>query len=232
MSYIKITQDEFYKLTASLIGLPVCSTWKRYGRTISIELGKLIPLENSQQQIQKGQACIQIGWDWRIEDKSHVIVGSSNSGPKIDSQIKMLEGTNVANIAVVGNIPEIEVSFSNGLILRTMMMSNDDPQWEIMVSKDQSILVEKNNLVVANENIGPDYWIIDIIDSTNQIGQRWGEPEISPVKGNCHLCKWYIRIRGEFLLLEFGVCANSESDLDGKVVYRSSGCPAFVQEET
>ncbi len=56
--------------------------------------------------------------------------------------------------------------------------------------------------------------------------------EISPVTGNYNLCKWYIRIDGEYSLLDYGVCTNSKSGLDSKVVNCSSGCPAFVQEET
>ena len=236
MSYTKITQDEFANLTINLIGLPVSLAWKGYGSAIFLELGDLLPYENPRLRNKKhGQSCISVDWDWRIEDKRHVVLGSSNSGPEIDSQISMLEGANVAKIAVVGNIPEIEVSFSNGLILRSMVMHNDDPQWTIKICDDKYASVTRNNLVVTSDDANDtesdeesDYSSMDLAD---QICQRWGKPQITPVKGNCRFCEWYVRIDGEYSLLDFGVCANGESGLDGKVVNSSSGCPAFVQEE-
>ncbi len=243
MSYTKITQDEFTKLTMNLIGLPVSLAWKGIGSAIFLELGNyLLPSEYQRLLMlhQSGQSGISVMWDWHIEDKSHIIFGSSNSEAEIDSQISMLEDTSVAKIALVGNIPEIEVSFSNGLILRSMIMNNYGPQWTIKICEDKYTYIIRNNIIVTSDSTDDtesdeepeeesDYSSMDLEE---EISQRWGKPEISPVKGNCRFCEWYIKIDGEHSLIDYGVCTNSESDLDGKVVNCSGGCPAFVQEET
>src|SRR5882724_10666570 len=76
--------EEVQTLIRPLIGLVVSLPWKGYGSAIFLELGRLAPLEYPRQRHNEGEACISVQWDWRVESKTKVLYGSSNSGPNIE----------------------------------------------------------------------------------------------------------------------------------------------------
>ena len=66
--------EEFHAMVQPLVGLTVALPWKGYGSTIFLELGQLSPLESKRQHHNKGEACISVEWDWRVENGTTVLL--------------------------------------------------------------------------------------------------------------------------------------------------------------
>ncbi len=202
--------------------------WKGYGSAIFLELGRLAPLKEGRHH-QCGEACIFFEWDWRVEEASKVLYGSSNSRPKIEKGVSGLRGTKIENISVFGAVPELILDFSNGLRLRSMVMVSGDPQWNIRLPNNSWLSCESGRLY-AGDGRGSGMMAEEaaMFDRADAIAQRWGTPVSEPKTGNCAGCKWFVRIDGDGSLLDFGVCANSASPFDGRAVNCSSGCAAYA----
>ncbi len=126
----EISIAQFDDFVRPLSGLPVSLAWKGYGSAIFLELGQLAPVEGMQNH-QRGEACIFIEWDWRVEDSTTVLYGSSNSQPKIEKGIGGLQGTKLESISIFGSVQELIINLSNGHCLRSMVMVSGDPRWNI-----------------------------------------------------------------------------------------------------
>jgi hypothetical protein len=126
-----LSLDEANSLIQPLVGLPISLPWEGIGSTIFLELGVLSPLENSRQFHNKGEACIDIDGEWRVEDGDKVLFGSSNSRPEIKRYLEGLSGVLIGSLSIQGEVPELVVHFSNGQILKSFMMQTGDPQWTI-----------------------------------------------------------------------------------------------------
>src|SRR5438876_852462 len=87
MANILHSTEEFQELIQPLLGLTVSLPWKGYGSAIFLELGSLAPLESQRRHHNKGEACVSVEWDWRVEAEAEVLYGSSNSRPKIEAGI-------------------------------------------------------------------------------------------------------------------------------------------------
>src|SRR6516165_3804889 len=123
--------EDFSSLARPLVGLPVSLPWKGYGTMIYLELGRLAPVTSPRQHHGRGEACISVDWDWRVEAGSGILYGSSNSGPEIESGIDSLRGSTIDGISLSGQVPELTVKFSNGHCLRSMSMVAGDPRWSV-----------------------------------------------------------------------------------------------------
>ena len=71
--------------------MPVSLAWKGYGSAVFLELGQLLPPEGERARHERGEACLAIEWDWRVEKTSSVLFGSSDSGPEIEAGILGLQ---------------------------------------------------------------------------------------------------------------------------------------------
>jgi hypothetical protein len=208
--------------------MEVSLPWKGYGSAIFLELGRLAPLQPGRHH-ERGEASICVEWDWRVESAITVLYGSSDSRPKIEKSIANLKGTKIEHISAVGSVPELVINLSNGQCLKSMVMTAGDPQWNIRLPNGTWLSCERGLLCVGDgsaSGLGAEE--AAMFDRAETITRRWGTPISEPVGGNCANCKWFVRIDGDGSFLDFGVCANSASPFDGRVVNRNSGCAAFA----
>ena len=222
--------EEIRSLLQSLVGLPVSLPWKGYGSAVFLELGQLTPVVFKRHQHENGEACIEIGWNWRVEEGARVLYGSSNSRPEIASGISSLQGTRIQSIDVIGDVPELAVYFSNGQCLHSMAMLTGDPAWSIKLPGGRWVRVE-GGVLRFEDDIPEKAPEEDLFAREEKIAARWGVPQAEPKPGNCADCVWFVRLDGDAYLLDYGVCASSAGPFDGRVVHLKSGCPAFSAGE-
>ena len=86
-----LSEQEFRDCVRPLQGMPVSLAWKGYGSAVFLELGQLLPPEGIRARHERGEACLAIAWDWRVENASSVLFGSSDSGPEIEAGILGLQ---------------------------------------------------------------------------------------------------------------------------------------------
>ncbi len=194
------------------------------------EPGNLAPLESKRQCYNKGEACISVQWDWRVEAESTVLYGSSNSGPKIESGIQTLQGKTIEAISVVGQVPELVVRFSNGHFLKSMVMVTGDPEWSIKLLDGRWVYVRAGNLAS-----GEGVWTLSkreeaVFALAERTAARWGVPTANPMLGQCSACASFIPLDGNGSLLDYGCCVAETGPFDGRAVKRTSGCHAFTSE--
>lgn len=226
---MRLTLESFHERTLPLMGLEVSQPWCGYGSAIFLELGELLPAKSQRTRYARGQACISVKWDWRVEAQGVVLYGSSNSYPSIAEGISALRGATVTSIAVAGQVPELVVHFSNGHCLKSMVMVTGDPQWSIRVSDQQRIRACGADMECGDgtgfESLSPHEQAT--FDLAEQANLRWGQPESAPAMGRCAACTSFIPLDGPGYWLDWGCCAAPASPFDGKAVARTSGCPAF-----
>ena len=138
--------DEFARLVQPLVGLTVTLPWKGYGSAIFLELGQLTVVESRRRNHAVGEACISVEWDWRVEHKSSVLYGSSNTGPRIEGGLAGLQGATIESLSIAGKVPELIVLFSNGHSLRSMAMVTGDPEWSIKLPQGRWVFARSGEL--------------------------------------------------------------------------------------
>jgi len=223
------TIDEFAELVRPLIGLPISLPWKGYGSAIFLDLGQLTEGDSDRHRA-RGEACISIEWDWRVEDGTSILFGSSNAGPTIQRGLSTLEGASVLSLSLFGTVPELVVGLSNGHTLRSMAMVTGGPEWTISIGLDKYIYVRSGVLCVDGGDAArplSDQQEFDFALASQAAG-RWGAPEAQPLLGKCGQCARFVPVDGEGYLLDYGVCISAESPFDGRAVNRQSGCSKFV----
>ena len=219
--------DNFQYYIDDLVGLPVSLAWKGYGSQIYLEIGKLAPL-NKKQNHRCGEACISIGWDWRVEKGSEILFGSSNSGPEINNRLKTLENAVIKSINITKIIPEIEVGFSNNLRLMSMLMLNDNPDWSIKTLTKEWVYPKKGAIYIGDGTSVLSEKEEARLKLSELAAKRWDVPKDQEITGNCTDCHFYAPIDGEGCLLDYGVCLNENSVFDGRIINLKSGCRFFV----
>lgn len=220
--------DSFVALVQPLIGLPVSLPWKGYGSTIFLEVGQLQPLESKRQRHQNGQACISIDGDWRVENGSAILYGSSCSRPDINNGIAALREARIETLSLFGEVPELVIRFSNGHCLRSMSMATGGPEWTIRLDQDRWLSIKDGELIVGDGTAGFSEQESESFEPESMAASRWGVPRADPVGGQCRDCAHVVLIDGDAYLLDYGVCVESASPFDGRAVNMTSGCAAFA----
>jgi hypothetical protein len=223
-----LSAEDLAVLVEPLLGMTVSRAYKSYGTTIHVELGRLQPPVAKFQELGEGEATLSMSWDWRVEEAASVLYGSSSPEPEIRDGIAGLTGAAIASLAVTGPVPELAVRFSNGQRLLSMVMAAEDPQWSIRLSGRTWILAAAGRLFL--DDGGPESLSEEeraVLAAEEAAAARWGTPVAEPRRGRCTECQSFVRLAGETHLLDFGVCAESTSPFDGRVVALQSGCPSF-----
>ena len=222
-----LSEQDFRHHVRVLQGMEVSLAWKGYGSAIFLQLGRLSPPRKPRGQHAQGEACLCVEWDWRVENASSILFGSSDTRPEIADGIRGLQSSRIDDIVAVGAVPEIVASFSNEQRLRSMAMTQGDPQWGIRLPSGSWLSARKGELCLdAEPERNSDEYAREI-KMAEDAHERWGVPTVVPVKGNCHACDWFRRLDGDFALLDYGVCIAEKSPFDGQVVGHLSGCPVF-----
>lgn len=218
--------EDFPMLAQPLIGMRVSLPWKGYGTAIFLELGELTPSGTGRHA--EGEAYISAEWDWRVERDRRVVFGSSNRKPRIERGLTLLQGATVEGVAVTGDVPELLVSFSGGLALRTTAMVTGDPQWSIKLRDGLWVYPRAGSLWLGEGGESASEEERRVFALAERTAKRWGKPVAQPTRGECRTCAWFVWLDGEGSLLDYGACSSSESPFDGKVVNCTSGCPSHA----
>lgn len=222
-----LSRESFDAVVHPLMGLTVSLPWKGYGSAIYLELGA-VTSPNSRTIHPTGEAAIELNWDWRVEGDGAVLYGSSNSRPDIEDGISRLNGAAITRIDLVGDVAELVVKFSNGQLLRSMVMVSGDPEWSIRLPDGQYLQWRSGSLVLGDGIRSCDAAETAAFEDAQEAAARWGNPAVEPRLGRCAECRWFVPLDGDGHLLDYGACAAATGPLDGRVVARTSGCPAFL----
>jgi hypothetical protein len=222
-----LPEQEIGDRLRSLQGLEIALAWKGYGSAVFLELERLSPPQTARERHARGEACVMIEWDWRVEDGSSVLFGSSNTGPQIETGISGLQGSRITSISIVGSVPEVVGYFSNGLCLRSLCATSGNPQWSIKLpsgswlsANNGALYLDAEPEVCSEEESAEG-------DLSQITANRWGVPKADPAEGVCGACSWFRYLDANFNLLDYGVCIAENSPFDGRTVHRGSGCPVF-----
>ncbi len=125
---------DFRTLTRTIIGLDVSHIWRGYGSAVFLEFGKLSPAGSKKD----GSPCHPLGerglcieWSWRIEGKRRIWCGSWSNESRWPRVFSRLIRANVVTLDLFGRLPELDIGFSNGLHIPSLMTAVDDPQWSL-----------------------------------------------------------------------------------------------------
>ena len=226
-----LSEDQFQEHVRPLLELNVSLAWRGHGSAIFLELGRLLPDDDHNARHTSGEACVMVEWDWRVEHQSAVEFGSSSPGPQIERGIRGLQGARIERISLAAGVPELVVVFSNGRLLRSMLMMAGDPQWGLKLTSGSWIKVTQGKLRLDAEPSAVPETARAAWEPSMAAQHRWGLPQAEPVFGKCATCTAFRRIDGEGYFFEYGVCTESSSPLDGRVVNLESGCPAFAASD-
>ena len=224
----KITSEELNEYFKPLIGLPVSRPWLGHGSPIFLDLGKVSTETHGNINFEKGDFGVQIDWDWRVEDKTEILFGSSDFRKYIENRLGSLRGVNVISMTVSGVIPEITITFSNGYILKSMSMCGGNPQWSVCVNDDNYVWWENGSYFFGD---GAEEVLNTELKSINRsiaTAERWNLPVLDKKENNCGDCEYYNWIQGNGPVLDHGVCTSETSDFDGRVVNFRFGCKSFA----
>jgi hypothetical protein len=117
----------------ALIGLPVSHVWRGYGSAIFLEFGRLTPrtYRSGKSGNPRGELGLMIQWSWRIENAVSILCGSWGEERLWVPTFDLLRNKVVAELSVVGRLPEIVVGLTEGLYLSSFMTAEGDPQWSL-----------------------------------------------------------------------------------------------------
>lgn len=128
------TPPSFQLFCAPLIGLPTTHIWRGYGSAIFLEFGKLSHrkrLNGALGRNPQGEMGLMIEWSWRIEGKRRIWCGSWSEESRWERIFARLLNIQVTAASLVGRLPEIDLTFSNGLHVVSIMTAEGDPKWAL-----------------------------------------------------------------------------------------------------
>jgi hypothetical protein len=149
---------DFGSFSAPMIGLPLSRLWQGYGSAIFLEFGSVQPRRrrDGSPGNPRGEWTLMIEWSWRIEGKRRIWCGSWSDGERWPRVFARLQPATVTSISLVGRLPEISLSLSNGLHVMSMMTAEGDPAWALtrrQEGKSTSLHIRAGRLEV-DEDLG------------------------------------------------------------------------------
>ena len=146
--------DPFFE---ALIGKAVSHIWRGHGSTIFLEFGYLSPRTRNDQASSQpvGELSLMIEWSWRIERPKSILGGSWSSESRWSRMFEELKGATVSEVQVYGQLPEISVSLSNGLLVASFMTAEGQPEWALISYQPKigSLCVKRGSLYVEPPNL-------------------------------------------------------------------------------
>jgi hypothetical protein len=123
----------WHAFMSPLVGLPLSRVWRSYGSAIFLEFGDLSPRlkHNGCEAHAAGEMSLMIEGSWRIEDHASVRCGSWSDEALWAEAFAALKGNRVSRVTTFGRLPEIEVSFINGLHVLSFITSEGHPAWTL-----------------------------------------------------------------------------------------------------
>ena len=139
----RITDADFERLTAPLLGLPITHPWRGYGSALFLELGPLKRVRRVRRagHSLKGLASVMIESSWRVERRRSIDFGDWSTDRKVDSGIRDLKRAKVESVQVEGRLPELCLALSDGRRVRSFMSSNGQPRWVLFLPDESWLCV-------------------------------------------------------------------------------------------
>ena len=130
---------------ASPLGLNVSRPWMSDHGVLYLELGNLRKVRLSthrrdgSRDTTKGRVTLFAGYSWRL-DGPRSIYGSNRSSPhRRDKLVASMLGRQVVSLKTTGAVPELEITLSHGLTLRTFNADAGQPDWTISLNERPAI---------------------------------------------------------------------------------------------
>lgn len=222
---LTIAPEEFARISQSLLGLTIMRAWNSFGSAIHLRFDA---------SDDTGSLCLY--WDWRLEDDSAILCGSSNRRSEISSILEQLIGLKIAGLIVEKPLPDITIAFSNGWRLRSMSLIAGNPEWHITLPDQSTLGGRRGRLIHSQNHIPDDYHPDPLADTIDDLAVaangRWFDRSAMSPGNKCEDCLFFIRLDGPSAFLWFGACACSESPFDQKVVHQTSLCDQFFPANT
>lgn len=122
------------ELRQAVVGSPVGHVWRGYGSAIFLELGAMTssPLADGRPAQPRGDLSIGIEWNWRFERPRSILGGTWSDERRWPGFFRSILGQTIHDLALLGTLPEIELTFSNGMRLQSFMNDAGQPQWSVI----------------------------------------------------------------------------------------------------
>lgn len=122
-------------------GQSVTHVWRGHGSALFIELGDLRPTNRRDGSVgpPTGELGVMIGWNWRIEEGSTILVGSGNAEDLWAPAFARLVGHKVSDLWTVGRLPEIALALSGDLHVISFTPTEGDPAWALFDRRGSEI---------------------------------------------------------------------------------------------
>lgn len=145
----RVTDADFERRTAPLLGLPITHPWRGHGSALFLELGPLKRIRRRRRagHSLKGLAGVMIEWSWRVERQRSIDFGSWSTDSKIDSGIRGLKRAKVKSVQVEGRLPELCLALSDGRQVRSFMSSDGQPRWVLFLPDGSWLKVQRGVLM-------------------------------------------------------------------------------------
>lgn len=133
--------DEFSNFSGPLVGLPMSHLWRGHGSALFLEFGQLRPQPQTRRDGSsfnpRGEMSLMIEWSWRIEGHNSILCGSWSDEKGWPAAFSQLTQTTVTSAVSFGRIPEVELTFSNGVRVLSFMTASGDPQWTLFDNRGE-----------------------------------------------------------------------------------------------
>jgi len=119
----------------ALIGKTVSDVWRGHGSAIFLEFGELQSVNKHGSSRLDGELTLMIEWSWRIERPRSIVGGSWSDESRWPKMFEAIKDATVSDIQLIGRLPEVCVSLSNGLRVVSFMTSEGQPAWSLISRK-------------------------------------------------------------------------------------------------
>ena len=124
---------EYFRAAAT--GMAVAHVWRGYGTAFFIEFGELTPAigrrKDGVPRAPSGEIGLMIEADWRIEEVTSIVCGSSSDEELWEPTFARLVGKCVIDITTFGRLPEVLISLSGGYYVVSFATAEGDPEWTL-----------------------------------------------------------------------------------------------------
>jgi hypothetical protein len=140
-----------------LAGNVISHVWQSDHSALYLELGPLSPGKLHKNGVvgnPVGLRTIYAGYKWRVEDAhSAVVTSSCDYGARV-SVLAQLTGARVSSATLTGHIPELLISFDNGMWLATFTLSKGQPEWTVTFCEGPTVhlCIEQGRLAVDSRD--------------------------------------------------------------------------------
>jgi hypothetical protein len=216
----------------ALVGLSCAFAVVGYGGTLAIHLGPLVPYEAGPptRALRGTWRLHSDAGAWRVVGDSQTLVGDLDDETRVEEILERLSGQPLVAIHCLDKNADIRLSFASAMAVEMFGASGVNPTWAVSGPDCE-----------AEAGPGPHWRAYHSSPMTaheerrslhsEECSARWKDRvPVHNSAGQCSACTYYLPLRGEWYFWDFGLCSNSRSSADGKVVHVQGGCQEFSDD--